>query len=92
MQKGAITMPRHQLLFPVGDAKGPCELEVHSFSLHVSTVSRKTHMQPWLSVQADGRAVAHLIGNIFHIDATRPASHNYTMDVLRSDGRPLAIF
>ena len=45
-----------------------------------------------VSVQADGRVVAHLIGNIFHIDARRPASQNYTLDVLRSDGRPLAFF
>ena len=90
MQKGAITMPRHQFLFPVGDAKGPCESEVHLFSLFVS---QKSHVQLWLvSVQTDGRVVAHLIGNIFRLDARRAASQNYTMDVLRSDGRPLAFF
>ena len=41
-----------------------------------------------VSLQADGRVVAHLIGNIFRIDARRVAAQNYTMDVLRTDGRP----
>ena len=45
-----------------------------------------------VSLQADGRVVAHLIGNIFRIDARRAAAQNYTMDVLRTDGRPLAFF
>ena len=30
IERGAIQIPKHQLLFPVGEAKGPCEIEVYS--------------------------------------------------------------
>ena len=29
IERGAIQIPKHQLLFPVGEAKGPCEIEVY---------------------------------------------------------------
>jgi hypothetical protein len=45
-----------------------------------------------VDLQRDGRTVAFLVGNIFRIDARRPTSQNFNMDVLRTDGRPLAFF
>ena len=90
IERGAIQMPKHQLLFPVGEAKGPCEVEVHPLERFVPC--NNPVQLSLVSLQADGRAVAHLIGNIFRIDARRVAAQNHTMDVLRTDGRPLAFF
>lgn len=41
-------------------------------------------------LQPDGRQVAMFMVNLLRADATFPNPKNYEMDILRSDGRPLA--